>query len=86
MIARKAHWGSAAALLSPTDPTALAWLNAALEDQPACVIDASGPNQFAFSGGWASLANQPLGARLLTHYDEVFSSPNYRVYRLAPSG
>lgn len=83
VIADRPHWSRAAAILTPDDPFAREWLETATSEQPACIIDASGPDQFVFSGDWAQLARQPGGEDLLTGYDLVLSSRNYRVYRLA---
>ena len=83
VIAERPHWSRAAAILAPDDPFAREWVETAGTERPLCIVDASGPQQFVFSGDWAHLDRQPGGTELLEAYDLVFSGPNYRVYRIA---
>ena len=81
VVSGRSHWTSGAALMSPSDPFATRWIDRAAKELPDCIVDASGPNQFAFGIGMGIDA-QVSAVAFLRHYQTIFSSENYRVYQL----
>ncbi len=81
VISGKSHTGPWSALVSRDVPQSAAWLANVAALRPECILDATGPGQFAFGAPEDALARQPGMSPLLAGYTEVLHEPAYRGYR-----
>ena len=84
----KSHVGPWSALPSPNSVLSSKWLSLVGREKPICILDATGPGQFAWQLPGDMLAVQAGAKSFLADYKEIFAEPNYRGYRSTrrPSG
>jgi len=78
----KSHVGPWSVLWSSKSDQSMEWLEILYRSKPICILDATGPTQFAFTSTSDTLVAQAGAPRFLKSYREVLNEPNYRGYRL----